>query len=57
MEALRPIDYDELTEAADLLQTFRVYWEKCAETSEPDKARQQLIGKLVDRVFVEDGRL
>jgi len=26
MDALRPIDYDDLIEAADLIQNFQAYW-------------------------------
>src|SRR5690606_2790662 len=31
MESLRPIEYDDLMEAADLLTNFNAYWEKCAD--------------------------
>ncbi len=52
VEALRPIDYDELHEAADLVQYFRSYWDGCADTENPAQARQQLLQKIVDQVFV-----
>jgi hypothetical protein len=51
MEALRPVDYD------DLIEHFTVYWEECAQIDKPDEARQQLIAKIVDRVFVYDDRV
>jgi DNA invertase Pin-like site-specific DNA recombinase len=57
LESLRPIDYDELLEAADLLENFRQYWEECAQVDKPDEARQQLVAKIVDRVFVEEKRI
>lgn len=52
IESLRPIDYDEFLQAADLLKHFGTYWAKCAEVSTPDEARKQLLAKIVDRVFV-----
>ncbi len=52
MNALRPIEEDVLNEAADLLQNFRHYWNECEKTDQPDFARQQLISKVVNRVFV-----
>jgi bifunctional DNA-binding transcriptional regulator/antitoxin component of YhaV-PrlF toxin-antitoxin module len=54
MEAMRPIDYDELMEAADLIQNFAKYWTQCAEVEKPAEARQQLLAKIVNRVFVYD---
>jgi hypothetical protein len=53
-EALRPVDYDQLHEAADLLERFRTYWDGCAELANPLEARKQLITKIVDRVLVYD---
>ena len=29
ISSLRPIDYEELTEAADLITNFGQYWEEC----------------------------
>lgn len=52
MEALRPVDYDDLMEAADLLINFRTYWDECRDVEEPDEARKQLFTKIVDRVYV-----
>ena len=46
IEALRPIDYDDLQEAADLIRHFRTYWDQCADVDEPDEARQQLLVKI-----------
>lgn len=54
IESLRPIDYDELHEAADLIRHFRSYWDQCADMDEPEEARQQLLAKIVDQVYVYD---
>ncbi|MBZ0296480.1 MAG: hypothetical protein K8L99_28220, partial [Anaerolineae bacterium] len=54
MEALRPVEYDDLMEAADLLANFNTYWEQCANLDNPEEARKQLLAKIVDRVFVYD---
>ncbi len=55
--ALVPFEVDDLEEAEDLLTNFVVYWEECEHLS-PDReirrARQALIGKIVDRIFVLD---
>ncbi len=57
IESLRPIDYDELMEAADLLENFQTYWRACEDVAKPDAARQQLLHKIVDRVFVHDKQI
>ncbi len=57
MDALRPIDYDDLIEAADLIENFEAYWEQCEEVDNPLDARQQLLQKIVERVFVHDGEV
>jgi hypothetical protein len=57
MESLRPVDYDDLMEAADLLEHFAQYWEQCETLENSDEARQQLITKIVDKVFVYDERV
>ena len=57
MDALRPVDYDELIEAADLLQHFPIYWENCGNEDNPEEARRQLVAKIVDRVFVYDNKV
>lgn len=57
MESLRPLDYDELIEAADLLENFSTYWEACEKVDDPLKAKQQLIAKIVDRVFIYDDKV
>ncbi len=54
MEAMRPVDYDELMEAADLIQNFKRYWDECDVLEKPAEARQQLMTKIVQRVFVYD---
>jgi hypothetical protein len=50
--SLRPIDYGELIEAADLITNFRKYWNGCEAIEELEVARQQLISKIVERVFI-----
>ncbi len=57
IEALRPVAYDDLMEAGDLLKNFTSYWEKCGTLDNPDEARKQLITRIVDRVFVYDQRV
>lgn len=57
INALRPIDYDELIEAADLLENFYTYWNACADVDKPDEARYQLVSKIVDRVFVYNDQI
>lgn len=54
IESLRPVDYDDLMEAADLLSHFTKYWEGCAKVDNPAEAKKQLLAKIVDRVFVYD---
>ena len=55
--ALQPIDYDDLTEAADLLEHFPTYWEKCETVAKPKEARKQLLAKIVDRVFLYEDKV
>jgi hypothetical protein len=55
--SLRPLDYDRLEEAADLITHFRSYWDQCAQVDNPAEARQQLMAKIIDRVFVYDDRV
>jgi hypothetical protein len=57
LDALRPIDYDELIEAADLLEHFQDYWDQCDTVDDPLDARLQLLQKIVERVFVHDGNV
>lgn len=57
LDSLRPIDYDELIEAVDLLQNFRVYWDQCSLVDDPLEARKQLVAKIVNRVFVYDDKI
>lgn len=57
LDALRPIDYDDLIEAADLIENFRDYWCGCLKVDNPTEARQQLLHKIVDRVFVHQGQV
>ena len=57
VEALRPVDYDELTEAADVIQNFCVYWEQCEQTDDAAEARRQLVSKILRRAFVYDDKI
>lgn len=57
LDALRPIEYDELTEAADLLTHFQTYWNECAKVEHPEEARKQLLAKIVNRVYVVNGNV
>lgn len=57
IDSLRPIDYDDLVEAADLLENFQSYWDACDNVARPEEARQQLLAKIVDRIFVYDDRV
>jgi hypothetical protein len=50
--SLRPLDYDNLEEAADLITHFKSYWDQCGELDKPREARQQLMAKIIDRVFL-----
>lgn len=54
IEALRPVDYDTLTEAFDLIRNFAVYWKEAQLLEEPDRACQKLMAKIVAKVFVYD---
>lgn len=54
IEALRPLAYDNLEESVDLVRNFSIYWDACDKVEDPDVARQQLLDRLVDRVFVYD---
>lgn len=55
--SMRPLDYDKLEEAADLVTHFRHYWDQCAQLTEPKEAQQQLMAKIIDRAFIYDDRL
>lgn len=57
MDALRPIDYDQLIEAADLIENFQVYSDPCEGVDNPLDARQQSLQKIVKRVFVHEGEV
>ena len=57
IDSLRPIDYDQLIEAADLISNFRSYWDQCENLENPLEARKQLLRKIVERVFVHDGQV
>jgi phosphoserine aminotransferase len=41
-----------MNEVADLIQYFGDYWDGCKEMDNPAEARQQLLQKIVDQVFV-----
>jgi hypothetical protein len=55
--SMRPLDYDKLEEAYDLITHFRTYWDQCAEVKHPEEAWRQLMAKVVDRVFVYDDKV
>lgn len=57
INSLRPLDYDQLIEAADLLTNFCAYWKACDDVDRPDEARHQLVSKIVDRVYVHDNQI
>ena len=57
MESLRPIDYDALTKANDLLQNFSTYWDQCSKQVTPLEAQQQLFDKILSRVFMYDDQV
>lgn len=57
IDALRPIDYDQLIETADFISNFRSYWDQCENVPNPLEARKQLLRKIVERVFVHDGEV
>ena len=44
-------------EAVDLLSNFNQYWQECENVGDVMVARQQLISKIVERVFVYDDRV
>ncbi len=52
IEALWPLDYDDLVAAADLLSNFQTYWHDCQAAEKPAEAQAELLAKIVDRVFV-----
>ena len=35
---MRPLDYDRLEEAVDLITHFRSYWDQCEEMDNPEEA-------------------
>ncbi|MAU01180.1 MAG: hypothetical protein CL608_28895 [Anaerolineaceae bacterium] len=57
INSLMPLDYDELVAAADLLEKFGTHWNACVDADDREKARQNLFGKIVDKVFVCDGHV
>jgi len=57
IEALRPVAYDDMMEAADLLQNFGSDWIHCANVDNPNEAKKQLLTKIVERVFVYDQKV
>ncbi|MEP7288827.1 MAG: recombinase family protein [Chloroflexota bacterium] len=57
LDNLHPADYDQITEAEDLLTNFNAYWETCATQVKPDEARKQLIEVVVEKVFVHDSQV
>ena len=50
IEALHPVEHDELLKAADLLKNFRGLWERCPTP----QAQHELVKQVVDGVIVLD---
>jgi site-specific DNA recombinase len=57
LATLRPTEFSNLMVAADFLEHFTSYWEQCDRFDKPEQARQQLVEKIVDRVFVYDNEV
>ncbi|MBK8904585.1 MAG: recombinase family protein [Anaerolineaceae bacterium] len=57
IESLRPVDYDMLLAAGDIMRNFRLHWKDCMITDAPEKAQQALLDKIVEKVFVFDGQV
>ena len=57
IESLRPLEYDDLIDAADMLSNFDQYWAECEKADDVQEARRQLVDKIVDRVFVYNDRV
>ena len=55
--SLQPVDYDDLMEAADLLNNFQHYWDECETVDDVQEARKQLLSKIVSRVYVYNQRV
>jgi DNA invertase Pin-like site-specific DNA recombinase/uncharacterized protein (DUF4415 family) len=54
IQTLKPMDYDNLVAALATLENFGTHWDACAAEEEPEKARQTLLSKIVDKIFVCD---
>ncbi len=54
IESLRPVDYDDLNEAADLIRHFQAYWDGCATLPNAQEARKELVARIVQSVYVYD---
>ena len=54
LEALTPVDNDDLERAADLLKNFSKHWVKCGEDTEQ---QAELLKQIVERVYIEDDRV
>ena len=48
---------NKCTLQADLLVNFGQYWRNCDQVANPAEARQQLLAKIIDRVFVYDDQV
>ena len=57
IELLRPVEHDNLIEAADMLENFTAYWNQCKDFDNPLEARAQLMAKIIDRIFVYDDQV
>lgn len=57
IESLCQVDYNDLMEAVDLLGDFNQYLPECENVGAAMATWQQLIAKIVKRIFVYDGRV
>lgn len=54
LERLTPVAHEELEEAANCLQNFSTYW---TQSDSDPQAQHNLIRKMVERVYVQEGRI
>ena len=57
IESLKPVEYDNLIAAVDILENFGTHLKECADAEDPDKARQTLLDAIIDKVIVYDGHV
>ena len=54
LTSLQSDKYNKLIEAADLLKNFKSYWDSSLGKLDTDKRRQQLMQKVIERVYIYD---